>query len=384
VERKNGFLIDAKMKEVYVVSDAIVSPLGLSTEANFAQLKNKVTAITLHPDNNLSPTPFWAALMSRDVLDSTFPQEKDSFTHFEKLCICSITKALEQSKLDVKNKSTLLVLSTTKGNVDLLLNSAFKPSRVYLSESAKVIQHFFGMHHTPLLVSNACTSGVVAINLAWRLLQQNEYETIIVCGADSVSEFTISGFEAFKALSPNPCKPFDANRDGTSLGEGAGCMILSTKNKQGIKVLQGFSSNDANHISGPSRDGAGLFIAVNKTLKANQNPTLDYISAHGTGTLYNDEMESKAFNLSGLGAVPVNSYKGYFGHTFGAAGIIESAITLESMRQNYLLSSLGYTTKSESVNLTIIEESHSSHLSTCLKTASGFGGCNAAVLFQKA
>lgn len=384
MERKNGPVIVAQMKEVYVVSDAIISPLGLTTEANFLQLKNKTTAIALHHNDHLSPTPFWASMMNWEEFDTTYPTNTTYLTSFEKLCINAISEALKQADIDVKNKGTLLILSTTKGNVELLLNSNFNPTRAYLTASATILQHYFEMVNTPIVVSNACISGVLAINLAWRLLQQNQYDTIIVCGADCLSEFTISGFESFKALSSNPCKPFDSSRDGTSLGEGAGCLILSSKINREIKVLQGFSSNDANHISGPSRDGKGLFIAVDKTLQANHNPSMDYISAHGTGTLYNDEMESKAYNLSGLNTVPVNSLKGYFGHTFGAAGVIESIMLLESMRQNYLVYSMGFSSKNESVNLNIIKESYSSVLKTCLKTASGFGGCNAAVLFQKA
>lgn len=371
------------MKDVFVIANNVVSPLGFNTLENFVQLKNDVSAIEHHINSDFFPIPFWASITDREKLNAAFGGDFNSYTHFEKLCIISISEALKISEINIRDEETLIIISTTKGNIDLLLENKFDAKRVYLHESAKVIQAYFQNPNVPLVVSNACISGVVALNTAAGLLQQTTYENIIVCGADIVCEFTISGFEAFKALSPNPCKPFDAERDGTSLGEGAATIILSNKQKSGIKILAGSSSNDANHISGPSRSGDGLFITVNKTLKSNNNPTIDFISAHGTGTIYNDEMEAKAFTLAALQDVPTNSLKGFFGHTFGAAGIIESAITLESMRQNLLIHSKGFQSKSDSINLNIISSLEQKELNTCLKTASGFGGCNAAVLFQK-
>ena len=371
------------MKDVFVIADNVVSPLGFTTTENFTQLKNDVTAIQHHANSIFSPTPFWAAITDREKIDDAFEGDALTYTHFEKLCILSISEALKKTDVSIRDAKTLLIISTTKGNIDLLLENKFDKKRVYLHESGKVIQHYFQNPNIPLVVSNACISGVVALNTAAQLLQQKKYENIIVCGADIVCEFTISGFEAFKALSPSPCKPFDSERDGTSLGEGAATLILSNVYKSGIKILAGASSNDANHISGPSRTGDGLFIAVDKTLKGHHTPKIDFISAHGTGTIFNDEMEAKAFTLATLQDVPTNSLKGFFGHTFGAAGIIESAITLESMRQNLLIPSKGFQSKSENINLNIISSLQRKEIKTALKTASGFGGCNAAVLFQK-
>ncbi len=371
------------MKEVYVVADNVISPLGFNTSDNFKQLLAANTAIVSHTLPAASPLPFFAALLNKSKLDTSFEGDASSYSYFEKLCINSISNALSQAKINYQDSTTLLIISTTKGNVDLLLSNPFEAKRVYLHESAKQIQHYFKLKNTPLIVSNACISGVVALNTAAELLNHGIYKHCIVVGADVVSEFTLSGFETFKALSPGPCKPFDAQRNGTSLGEGAATLILSTQHKSKLKILSGASSNDANHISGPSRDGVGLFIAVNKTMQAHQLPKIDFISAHGTGTIYNDEMESKAFNLAGLNQVPVNSLKGFFGHTFGAAGIIESAITLESMRRNCLIPTLGFETKDAGINLNIIKKAENQELHTSLKTASGFGGCNAAVMFQK-
>jgi 3-oxoacyl-[acyl-carrier-protein] synthase-1 len=202
----------------------------------------------------------------------------------------------------------------------------------------------------------------------------------VVFGGDIVSNFIISGFNAFKAVSPNICKPFDKNREGVSLGEGAATMILSNEIKGDIRLVNAATSNDANHISGPSRDGSGLKLAIQKVIG---NATPDFISTHGTATPYNDEMEALAINGSGFGEVPAHSIKPYVGHTLGAAGLVESCILLESMRQNKAPGTLGFETLGVSVPVNIVNSNYEGALICTLKTASGFGGCNAAVLFEK-
>lgn len=371
------------MKKKFVAAHSIVSPLGFTSLDNFNQLKAGTSGIRYIANSDYSPLPYWASQLNKQEVASQIGAESEAYTYFEQLCILSILKATQQTQIDLHSDKTLLILSTTKGNIELLKQNKFDPSRVYLHQSAKALQQFFNTKNTPIVISNACVSGVLALNVAASLLDSNRFSTIIVCGADTVCEFTISGFEAFKALSDGPCLPFDKNRNGTSLGEGAACIILNNEKESEFELLPGASSNDANHISGPSRDGEGLFIAIEKSLRANNSANIDFISAHGTGTIFNDEMESKAFNRAALQHVATNSLKGYYGHTFGAAGIIESVITLESMRHNYLIASKGFAEKSENIQLSIIKESRSHKINTALKTASGFGGCNAALLFQK-
>ena len=149
-----------------------------------------------------------------------------------------------------------------------------------------------------------------------------------------------------------------------------------------MKIVSGASANDANHISGPSRTGDGLFKAVSQTLQGNKLK-IDTINAHGTATPYNDEMESIAFERVGLTDSPVNSLKGYYGHTLGAAGVLETVLTIEAAHQNQLIKSGGYSEKGVSGNIQIINKHETRNIQTFLKTASGFGGCNAAALFVK-
>ncbi|MEI7664184.1 MAG: beta-ketoacyl synthase N-terminal-like domain-containing protein, partial [Bacteroidota bacterium] len=215
------------------------------------------------------------------------------------------------------------------------------------------------------------------------------YEHAVVTGGDITSEFVIAGFQSFQAVSPDPCKPFDVNRSGLSLGEGCGTMVLSgipgVSAGTQIRITGAATSNDANHISGPSRTGRELSDAINLAIQeASLEPAdIDYISAHGTATSFNDEMESKAFELSGLSAAPVNSFKGYWGHTLGGAGLIESVAAVSSMHDNTLYPSAGFDSTGVSVPLNVITRIQSISVDSCLKTASGFGGCNAAITFQK-
>jgi 3-oxoacyl-[acyl-carrier-protein] synthase-1 len=212
-----------------------------------------------------------------------------------------------------------------------------------------------------------------------------------VSGGDILTEFVISGFQSFKAISPNPCKPFDINRDGITLGEGCGTVVLTSnpalvKEKDKIKVLGGATSNDANHISGPSRTGDGLFYAIDSAMKEaaiTNTENIGFVSAHGTATSFNDEMEAKALKLAGLIEVPVNSLKGFFGHTLGAAGIIESIISIHSLKNNTLIPTIGFKTLGVTENISVITQVIEKKMNTCLKTASGFGGCNAAILYSK-
>jgi len=383
------------MPEVYIAGNNMMTSLGFTTDENVENLKNDISGIRLCTDKNLYPTPFWASPLSTERLNDSFAGIADVtlFTRFEKMQILSLTEALKNSKVDVCDAKTLIILSSTKGNIDLLEETRqnyFSPERVYLWETAKRLAEFFGNPNRPLVISNACISGVLAIITGMRLIKAGKYENVIVTGGDILSEFVVSGFQSFQSLSQGPCQPFDAKRTGLNIGEGCGTIILTSNSSLVddsclIRVTGGHSSNDANHISGPSRTGDGLYLAIKGAMnEADILPeNLDYVSAHGTATAYNDEMEAKALALAGLNHVPVNSLKSYFGHTLGAAGIIESVVCLYSLKQNILFNTKGYQEHGVSVDLNIIKKLTSAPVNSCLKMASGFGGCNAAVVFQK-
>jgi len=209
-------------------------------------------------------------------------------------------------------------------------------------------------------------------------------------GADVLSHFVVSGFESLQALSSEQCKPFDAARKGINLGEAAAALVLSSEPdpvglRPSIKVTGGGSSNDANHISGPSRTGDELGFAIQQALQEARKEAheIDFISSHGTATLFNDEMEAKAFHQIGMSNVPMNSLKGSFGHTLGAAGVVETVMSIHSLFNNEILPTKGFEKSGVSQKVNVSRELVFKPLTTCLKTASGFGGCNAAIVLQK-
>jgi 3-oxoacyl-[acyl-carrier-protein] synthase-1 len=381
----------------FIAADNIISPLGFTSAENFEQLKQKKTGVQRLETSTLSSEPVCAAIIDAEKLNSEFQKlnPKTEYTTLEKMAILSVTDCLKQNpNIDCTSKKTLFVISSTKGNIDLLnssLATKFDKKRVYLWETANVIARYFNNPNQAIVVSNACISGVLAIILGKRLLEENTYDTIVVIGADIMTHFVVSGFQSFKAVSNDVAKPYDATRNGISLGEACGTIILTNKESRiknqetRIVVSGGASSNDANHISGPSRTGDGLLIAIEKTLQeANVKASeINYISGHGTATQYNDDMESLAITDAQLATVPMNSLKSYFGHTLGAAGVIESIVGLHSMRENTLIGTFNFNELGVTKPINVIKETTKATVNNCLKTAAGFGGCNAAVLFQK-
>lgn len=300
---------------------------------------------------------------------------KGSFSHLEKLLLLAAIPL--SCTLDER---TVLILSTTKGNIGAL--GAEPP---YLSALAQKIADVLGISTPPVVVSNACVSGAMALSVAQRLLQGGVYNSALVVAGDEVSEFVLSGFGAFQAMSAAPCKPYDAQREGISLGEAAAAVYLSTHPQGAVAQLLGSSSvNDANHISGPSRTGEGLYRSVTNALAQAQllPQQIDFINAHGTGTLYNDEMESIAFGRASLSNVPLNSYKGYLGHTLGAAGLVETLLSIAFCKKNTLLKSLNFEELGVSVPIKVLKETVQHPVRYFLKTASGFGGSNTALVIE--
>ena len=380
------------MTDVFISADNIITSLGFTTEDNAASMLSEKTGIRLTEDDRIAPAPFYASLVDTSLLLEKFTAIDDpgKYTRFEQLAICSVKNALTGTDVDPADPGTLFILSTTKGNIDMLEKEnelKFGKERAYLWNTARLIQYYFNFLNQPVIVSNACISGVQAILTGARLIRANLYENVVINGTDIISEFVLSGFNSFKSLSNGPCRPFDKIRDGLSLGEGSGTVILTktpsrSDTAKRIMVGEGFSSNDANHISGPSRTGEGLFIAIERLLKK-APVTVDYISAHGTGTSYNDEMESIAITRAGLQSVPVNSFKGYWGHTLGAAGIIETVMCLYSIRESVLFSTRGYHDLGVTNPIPVVNRVVKKGIKNCLKIASGFGGCNIALLLHK-
>lgn len=367
--------------EVYISSTNIFSPVGKTTSANFIALASGKTGLRLIKDKQLLPEPFYASLFAEYRAET-------KLSKFESILASSIGDVLGNGQADPSNDRTILIISTTKGNISQIESGReVNPNEISLLHAAKKIQLHFGFKHVPVVVSNACISGILAMIVGKRLIESGSYDTAVVAGADVISSFILSGFQSFQAISPGPCKPFDATRNGINLGEAAATVVLTrhAKLSNGIRLAGGSVSNDANHISGPSRTGQELANAILNAIKESgiKGNDIDFISAHGTATIYNDEMEANAFHLSGVQNAPLNSLKGFYGHTLGAAGLIESVISIESLLQGKILPTPGYEVLGTTKPVIVLKEMKQQQANVCLKTGSGFGGCNAAIIFRK-
>ncbi len=378
------------MKKVYLLDDAIISPLGFSVSENLNAIRNKVSGLEFHENKRFDSGGFYAGIIENEILNQHFSKigNPQNFTKLEKMMLLAVHQVLSK-KTDLDRSKTSLIISTTKGNIDLLdKNNGFPEKRVYLAELGKVIKYFFKFEAEPILVSNACVSGGLALAIAKRFILAGKFEHAIIVGGDLVSDFVVSGFQSFQALSDSPCKPFSKNRNGISLGEVASAMLVSSEKRidtNNISLIGDASSNDASHISAPSRTAEGLYKSIQNALKEARitSEEIQYISAHGTATVFNDEMEAIALNRAGLEAVPVNSFKGYYGHTLGASALLESILTKHSLFNNELYPSLNFNEIGVSKPLNLIRNFKSIPLNYALKTASGFGGCNLALVFKK-
>tara|TARA_R110000787_G_scaffold183014_3_gene295037 strand:- start:24171 stop:25310 length:1140 start_codon:yes stop_codon:yes gene_type:complete len=376
------------LKEAYITYHNIISSLGFTSEANFDQLVHEKSGIKKYQGENIAS--YYSSKVDQEKVNSEFKKigNIELYTTLEKMMMLSVNSILSTSNYKITER-TGLIIATTKGNIDTLSPSSkfySDPKRSYLYELGNQINNFFGFKNEAIVLSNACVSGVLAVAVAQRFINDGVYDEVIIVSGDLVSEFILSGFASFQAISNEPCKPYSKNRTGITIGEAvASILVTSKKKKNATQVLGSGSCNDANHISGPSRTGEGLVMSIESALneaKIDANE-IDYISAHGTATNYNDEMEAVAFSRLKMLETPVNSLKGYYGHTLGASGLLETIIGIKSLENNTLISSLGFDVLGVSENINVIKKTKKKELNTFLKTASGFGGCNTAVIFKK-
>ncbi len=372
---------------IYKVADNIISPLGMTTEENFQAVLLGKSELRPNQSRFGLPEPFCGSLLDRARISALFEnrfKQAEDFSFFEQLCILSAEAAISACGLKADDKSVVFILSSTKGNVDGLEKDLYNPE-CFIGSSAEKIRRFFNNPNTPIIVSNACISGVCAQIAGVRALLSGKYDYAVIIGCDILSKFIISGFQSFKALSHVPCKPYDKDRVGLNLGEAAGTIVLSTRCSDGARWHYVSSSihNDANHISGPSRTGEGSYRVLADILEHIDKSEIAFVNAHGTATAYNDEMESIAIHRAGLEECPLNGLKGYYGHTLGAAGIIETVLSMKAVDNGIILATKGYEECGTSYTLNIDAATRTTHRTAFIKMLSGFGGSNAGIAYRK-
>lgn len=336
------------------------------------------------------PFTITASLMSDEQNCQLMSEAEEcggQWTRFEALLMHSLRDAISQTDIDMASERTLLILSTTKGNVELLAEDGHDVAEDYFpGTTARKVARVLGMTTTPIVVSNACISGVSAQVLAQDLLDAGVYDYAVVAGADIQGPFIVSGFNCLKALSEDECRPFDMERNGLNLGEAASTIVFASdrvaQDADGWCLMRGAVRNDAFHITNPSSKGEGCRSALEQVLKGVNMDTLAAIGAHGTATMYNDQMESVAIDGVGLSSLPVSALKGYFGHTMGAAGLLETVLTLEAIAEGWVPGTRGFEERGVSGRINIVTKNTPTDKNSFVKIMSGFGGCNGALLLS--
>ncbi len=286
-----------------------------------------------------------------------------------------------------------LIWAGIKGNSEYLESD--KGNKYYLpAHYSKAIAERYKLKSERIEVNAACASSTIGIAYAAGKIAFGEAGSVLVCASDIVSRFVHMGFSALQALSPTICRPFDRDRDGLNLGDGAAAVLLADKetidryNLNKISRVAGWGiSNDANHITGPARDGCGLILSIEKAMKmASMLPdNIQAFCAHGTGTPYNDGMELTAIeSVFGKRKFPVFSIKGAIGHTLGAAGAIEAGFSSLAMQKKIVPPTVGLRNLEERAEGRFSDKPQKFGGNNILTTNSGFGGVNAALILENA
>ena len=302
-----------------------------------------------------------------------------------------------------------LVLGTTSGGMSLgesYLRRALQQPRAHREQATRVVHYqaqrqgldlcdAFGFQGPIIIIANACASGANAVGHAWELVRNGRAECAFTGGYDALCQLTFAGFDSLQALSPTQCRPFDAQRDGLSLGEGAAMLALETlehARRRGAEILGeiiGYgATTDTHHLTQPHPRGDAAFAAMNAACaSAGITPAqVDYLNAHGTATPQNDSTEAAAIHRwAGARAttLPVSSTKASVGHLLGGAGAVEAVATLMALRGQWLPPERALETPDPLCQLQIVREPTDATVEIALSNSFGFGGANATLALRR-
>ncbi len=395
------------MTKVFVTGLGAISSIGSNMEEQLYALRNGISGIrkARHFESNYKETLlFGEVAMSDDELRvATDSSDEKGYTRTTLLALYAFNQAIENAKLttgQIESATTAFISGSTVGGMcytdELYADANMK------SAPSDFVQSYEGSDHLLRIVkrhkitgytdtiNTACSSSANAFYLGARLIQAGKADRVIVGGADSLAKYTVNGFNSLMILSDEACQPFDQDRKGLTLGEGAAYAVLEAehicKHKYKYAELKGFgNANDAFHPSTTSDDARGPVLAMERALKkaSMSADQIDYINAHGTGTQNNDFTETVALKKV-FGAIPpFNSTKSYTGHTLAAAGALEAVFSLLSMDNNELYPSLRCVTPIEDFDCCPILTYSKKNLNNVLSNSFGFGGNCTSLIFSK-
>jgi 3-oxoacyl-(acyl-carrier-protein) synthase len=352
--------------------------------------------------SGLQPCPRFDSPRFQSSVVGAVPQNGSAVTPDDPafwLAMEALSEAREQARTKLESIPAArigLVLSTTKANIEALERlTDGRPcsdmARRHLQANLLGVDlaNAHGVQGPVQCVSAACVSGLIALQQGAKLIQRGAADAVFVVGVDHLSSFVVAGFTSLKALDVIGCRPFDRDRCGLSPGEAGAAIALvrrTDRSSPAITISGWGTSNDANHMTGPSRDGAGLSLAIRIALDSAglQPADIDHVNAHGTGTTYNDAMESLAMRTVFGNACPtVSGFKGMLGHTLGAAGVVETILCVLALQDQFLPGTPRLNIAAEGMPTNLLREPRpTTRLNRILKLNTGFGGINGALILR--
>jgi 3-oxoacyl-[acyl-carrier-protein] synthase II len=390
---------------VAVVAAGIVSPLGFGLEETLGAVrdaKDCVSEVTAFPVDRCRCHTAGQVPAAPLAEANDYARHPERLHRVARMMILALKEALEQAG---DFKPELTIVGTTSGGMTFGeqyyrdLKTGRRPSRQAPSLIANYTpqkpvmdaQEAFGIGAPCQVIANACASGTNAIGHAFNCVRSGRYQRVLTGGYDAISELVFVGFDSLQASTPDRCRPFDSERTGMVLGEGAAVLALENfdaAQKRGATILAeviGYGiSTDNFHLTQPDPSGAGARSAMETALESARifPSEIDYINAHGTATLFNDASEGKAI-AELFNGVPVSSTKGMMGHSLGAAGAIEAVISLLALRHQLLPPNINFREGDTGLGLNIVANSaRTGNVRTVLSNSFGFGGTNASIILR--
>ena len=392
-------------KKAYITGFGVISGIGCGEEETFAALQQHRSAFAKVSFVETALNYYPVAEVKKSNADlirlASLPENK----MYSRTFLFGIIAAQQAMQMAELKSVQGIVGATTVGGMDL--NERFYKKMMENSDNSQLkkevfpslecagcterIAAYFGIRSNVTTISTACSSSANSMMLGARMIRNGMVDKILVGGMDTLSRFSLNGFNSLELLSPTGCRPFDQQRNGITIGEGAAFLVLeSEKAAEGKNIygeIAGYANrNEAFHQTSSSPDGAGIAMTMRHALDVAgiQPKDIDYINAHGTGTAINDLSEGNAIaTVFGKNIPPVSSTKAYTGHTLAAAGAIEAVLCLLSIKEQSILPNLGLENLMEELPFIPQREMKKSVIKYVLSNSLGFGGANSALIFKK-
>ncbi|MGI9583501.1 beta-ketoacyl-[acyl-carrier-protein] synthase family protein [Chryseobacterium sp. RRHN12] len=396
-------------QKIAITGMGIISSIGNNVEENFISLqsaKHGISDIEMFETRHAGFIKTGEIKLSNEELVQKLHLDEDNnVTRTSLLGMIAAKEAVESAGIsDINGYRTGLISSTSVGGMDITEKyfysyEDFPEKQKYIDahdagNSSLAIAGYLGLKGMVSTISTACSSAANAIMMGAKLIKSGVLDRVIVGGADSLSKFTLNGFNTLMILTDSYNTPFDNNRKGLNLGEAAAFLVLESEevvrkeNKKVLAYLSGYgNANDAHHQTASSENGQGAFLAMQQALKISglEKENIDYINVHGTATPNNDLSEGIAMiRIFGENMVPeFSSTKAFTGHTLAAAAGIEAVFSILALQNNVIFPNLNFKTKMEEFDLTPVTELKEKNINHVLSNSFGFGGNCSTLIFSK-